>query len=389
MGYSFRYFDIAKTEAASDAAKRGFAFTPLVANNYEVREQIYAGFVMGTLRYDWGSLVAGARIEHLKNRGVALGTIGTVTGTITAESDDTLIFPSAHLNYNIDDTKKLRLSFNSGAARADYDQLRPNIVVNDANQTISGGNPAVKPERAYGVDAYLEWYVRPQGYLMVGAFYKKVDDVLYNQRRSFGSNALDTAGVDRSGYIFSGITNGGEGRVYGLEAAAQLQLEPWTQQMGLPDWMGGFGITANLTLNDSEVTKPAVGTVPARKVRLPGTSDVVYNAGVYYEKYGLSLRLQYQRRSKWLDGIADDLADAGDTYWAADDELDFSARYAVNENIELFFDASNLLNNPGRRFSDPGNLLRATNVASPDRSDYTIEWERFGRRFGGGIRVTF
>jgi hypothetical protein len=61
----------------------------------------------------------------------------------------------------------------------------------------------------------------------------------------------------------------------------------------------------------------------------------------------------------------------------------------VNENIELFFDASNLLNNPGRRYSDPGNLLRATNVASPDRSDYTIEWERFGRRFGGGVRVTF
>ena len=36
------------------------------------------------------------------------------------------------------------------------------------------------------------------------------------------------------------------------------------------------------------------------------------------------MRLQYQRRSTWMDGIADDLTDAGDTYWAADDELDFS-----------------------------------------------------------------
>lgn len=385
MGYSFRYFDTAKMEAASAAARQNFPLRAVTANNYDVREQIYAGFVMGTFRYDWGSVVGGARIEHIKNRGIALANIGLVN----AGSDQTLVFPSLHLNYNLDDTKKLRLSFNSGAARADYDLLRPNVVVNDANQSISGGNPAVQPERAYGIDAYVEWYIRPQGYLMAGIFAKKVEDVLYTQRRTFGSNALDSGGIDRSGYQFSGITNGGEGRVFGAEVAAQLQLEPWTETLGLPAWMGGFGINANLTLNDSKVTKPAVGTVPARQVRLPGTSDVVYNAGVYYEKYGLSMRVQYQRRSKWLDGIADDLADAGDTYWAADDELDFSARYAFNSNFEVYFDATNLLDNPGRRFSDPGNLLRATGVPSRDISNLTIEWERFGRRFTGGVRVTF
>lgn len=389
LGYIFRYFDTERMETVTDAARRNFAFTPNTANIYDVREQVYAGFVMGTLRYDWGSLVGGVRVEHLKNRGIAQAAIGSTTALVTAESDQTLAFPSLHLNYNLDDTKKLRLSFNSGAARADYDQLRPNVVINDANQTISGGNPAVNPERAYGVDAYLEWYLRPQGYLMVGAFYKRVEDVLYTQRRTFGSNALDSNGIDRSGYAFSGITNGGNGRVFGVEMAAQLQLDPWTEGLGLPDWMGGFGITANLTLNDSRVTKPAVGSTPDRRVRLPGTSDVVYNVGGYYEKYGLSMRLQYQRRTKWLDGIVDDLTDAGDTYWATDDELDFSARYAITPAVEVFFDATNLLDNPGRRFSDPGNLLRAGGIPSADRSDYTIEWEQFGRRFSGGMRVTF
>lgn len=381
MGYTFRYFDIAKMRAASEAAQQAFAFAPVTANNYDVREQVYAGFAMGTVRYDWGSLVGGVRVEHIKNRGIATG--------ITAESEQTLAFPSLHLNYNVDDTKKFRLSFNSGAARADYDQMRPNVVINDANQTISGGNPAVRPERAYGVDAYLEWYVRPQGYLMAGFFYKKVKDVLYNQSATFNSNVLDSNGIDRSTYVFSGITNGGDGRIYGMEAAAQLQLEPWTDSLGLPDFMGGFGISANLTLNNSRVEKPAVPGVPARKVRLPGTSDFVYNIGAYYEKYGLSLRLQYQNRSKWLDTIADTLVDAGDTYWDSDDELDFSARYAVNRHLEVYFDASNLLNHPGRRFSDPGNLLTATGIPSPSTNGQTIEWERFGRRFTGGIRVNF
>ncbi|WP_176592057.1 TonB-dependent receptor [Sphingobium sp. EM0848] len=382
MGYTFRYFDTDKMRAASAAARAAYAFTPNTGNNYRVREEVFAGFLMGTVNYDWGSAVGGVRVEHIRNHGFATG--------VTAEASQTLAFPSLHINYNIDDRKKLRLSFNSGAARADYDQMRPNVVISDLGEgSISGGNPAVKPERAYGVDAYFEWYVKPQGYLMVGAFYKHVEDVLYRQSRVFNSHAPDGDGFDRSTYIFTGIANGGSGRIYGMEAAAQFQLEPWTESLGLPSFLGGFGISANVTLNNSRVEKPGVDGIPARKVRLPGTSDFVYNIGGYYEKYGLSLRLQYQNRSKWLDTIADTLADAGDTYWDSDDELDFSARYAVTKNFEIYFDASNLLNHPGRRFSDPGSLLTATGIPSKSTTGQTIEWERFGRRYTGGIRVTF
>ena len=389
MDYTFRYFDPGKMETASDAAQKGYTFNPVAGNNYEVREQVLAGYAMGTVKWDWGSAIGGVRVEQLKNRGTALATVGGVTGLVTAESDSTLVFPSLHVNVNLDDTKKLRLSYNSGAARADYDQMRPNVTVNDANQTISGGNPGVQPERAHGLDAYLEWYVEPQGYLMAGVFFKEVEDVLYRQTRTFGSDALNSNGIDRSGYTYSGITNGGDGNLIGLELAAQFQLDPWVDSLGVPDWMGGFGVSANATFNSSQVLKPAIGSIPARKLRLPGTSDEVYNVSGYYEKYGLSLRLSYQKRSTWLDGFADDLADAGDTYWAEDDELDFSARYEVNKNVELYFDATNILNNPGRRFAEPGNLLTATGIPTGFTDIYTIEWEQFGQRFAGGVRVSF
>lgn len=404
MGYTFRYFDTDKMRAAAAAARAQFGnlFAPATGNIYDVREQIYAGYLMGTLRYDWGSIVGGVRVEHIKNRGTAVGTIAGTTSLVTAESSQTLAFPSLHVNYDLDDTKKLRLSFNTGAARADYDQIRPNVVVNDTNETISGGNPGIKPERAWGLDAYFEWYVRPQGYFMLGAFYKKVTDVLYTTRRTYGSTALNSNGIDRSNYLYSGIVNGGDGRIYGLEAAAQFQLEPWTEKLGLPQWMGGFGISANITLNNSEVTKPAVLGAPAtlggvqpvlaaaRKVRLPNTSDVVFNVGPYYEKYGMSLKLQYQRRSKWLDAIADQSTDGGDAYWGTDDELDFSARYAINKNFEIYFDATNLLNRPGRRLIEPAGVIAAEpNKTAVGNPGYTIEWERFGRRYAGGVRFTF
>ena len=394
-GYTFRYFNADAMRDYSEQAKSIQGFAPVSANHYNVRERVLAGYLMANSKFDWGSVVGGVRVEKVTNRARALATIPGVTGEIEASSSTTMAFPSLHMNFDVQDDQKLRIGLTSGAARADYDQLRPNVVVNDTNQSISGGNPAVKPEKAYGVDAYYEYYVQPQGYFMLGAFYKKVDDVLYTSRRTFGSNALDTGGIDRSGYAFSGITNGGSGRVYGFEAAAQFQLEPYTESLGLPDWMGGFGITANATYNDSEVTKPAILDAtgltlsPKRKVPLPGTSQVVYNVGAYYEKYGLSLRLQYQNRTTWADAFADSLADAGDTYWAGDDELDFSARLEVFDGFEVYFDAANLLDNPGRRYSDPSNLLNASGIPAVRDGQYTIENETFGRRYTGGIRFTF
>lgn len=403
LGYTFRYFNLDAMRDYLERAKTVQGFAPLSANHYNVRERILAGYVMANSKFDWGSVVGGVRVEKVSNRGRALATIPGVTGEIEAKSSTTMAFPSLHVNFDVEDDKKLRIGFTSGAARADYDQLRPNVVVNDADLRISGGNPAVKPEKAYGVDAYYEWYVQPQGYFMLGAFYKRVEDVLYTSRRTFGSNALDTNGVDRSGYAFSGITNGGKGRVFGFEAAVQFQLEPYVADLGLPDWMGGFGITANATYNDSEVTKPEIVEVtgtgaaqvvrvvtPERRVPLPGTSEVSYNVGAYYEKYGLSLRLQYQNRTSWADGFADDVGpDAGDTYWADDDELDFSARYELFDGFEVYFDASNLLNNPGRRYADPSNILNAKGIPAVRNGQYTIEWEKFGRRYTGGIRFTF
>ncbi|MCU0729763.1 MAG: TonB-dependent receptor, partial [Sphingopyxis sp.] len=329
----------------------------------------FAGYGMATVRTDWGSIVGGVRVEHVRNRGRAFVLLGGRQTLIETNSDSTVAFPSVHFNYNVTDEQKLRVSLTSGAARPDYDQLRPNFTFSDTNLTISGGNPDARAERAYGIDAYYEWYIQPQGYVSLGLFYKRAEDVLFDDSRTFNSDVLNFGGIDRSQYVLSTITNGGSGELYGLEAAIQLQLDPYTENLGLPDWMGGFGINTNVTLNQSRATAP-----DGSRIDLPGTSDVVLNIGGYYEKYGISLRLNYQYRSDWIDGFGP-AADGGNFFWAADDELDFSARYAVTPNFEVYFDASNLLNGAGRRY-----------VREPI---YTIEWERFGRRYTGGVRFTF
>ena len=244
--------------------------------------------------------------------------------------------------------------------------LRPNFTFNDANQTVSGGNPDATPERTRGVDLYWEFYPEAGGFASIGVYYKHVRDVLFDSTRVFGSDVLNSNGVDRSEYIFSGVINGGTGFIYGAEAAVAVQIDDLNPDAGF--W-GGFGIQANVTFNESEATTP-----DGEKVRFPGTSTWTTNIGPYYEKYGFSARVSYQMRTPWIDSLGDPGV-GGNFYWAKDDELDISARYAITKNFEIYADLSNLLNGPGRRY------------AGIDAR--TIERETFGRRYTGGIRVTY
>lgn len=385
LGYDFNYFSKdAVDKAANDLLKAGvLTRTNTNANYFRVQEDILAGYVMGTSVQDWGNVVAGVRVERLENTGSAFGGVGAANTLVTATNDYVLVFPSAHINWDLNDEMKLRLGFTTGAARPDFDELRPNLVANDSTQTISGGNPDAKPEKAIGVDAYYEWYMASGGYLSLGVYYKDIKDALFTQSGVFGRDTLNFGGTDRSGYSLSTLRNGGKGHLLGAEAAIEQSIEPLLENSNAPDWIKGFGVQANITLNDSEITVPSVGGVPERKIPLIGASEVAYNVSLYYERYGLSARLAYQFRTPWGQSVGDYQVlngrtvpvTNGDIYWDNDEELDLAIRYRVNDRLELTFDAANLTNDRGRRYGDT--------------TAYPIEWERFGRRFIAGVNFTF
>ncbi len=372
--YDFRYHSKSALEAfALDLQKRGIATAATATdqqNFWKVGEEITAAYAMGKFDFDWGNIVAGARIEQFKNNGLSYGTIGGVNQLITSNSDDTLVYPSANINWDINSEMKLRVGLTSSASRPDFDQLRPNVTINDATDTISGGNPAATPEKQQGIDVYFEWYMEPEGFFSAGAFYKDVNDFLYTATRTYGSNSLDSGGIDRSGYTFSGIANGGSGWLQGFEMTYAQTAQNLVDNLKLPDWLGGFGVQASATWVDSEVD------ANGRKVKLPGTSDGVYNFQATYEKYNLSVRLAYQYRTAWIQSLGSGLTGAdGDTYWDDDEEIDLSIRYRFNDNVEWFFDGSNL-----------GNKAAVRYIAQPN---YPIEHETFGERYMTGVRFNY
>jgi hypothetical protein len=120
-----------------------------------------------------------------------------------------------------------------------------------------------------------------------------------------------------------------------------------------------------------------------RVVDLPGASDLVTNVGLTYEKYGLSARIAYQYRTKWLQSVGGYATvngalvpdGNGDIYWNNSESLSVSARYQLNDNFELTFDGINLADSPGRRFADS--------------KLYPIEYETFGPRYMIGVRFKY
>lgn len=397
LGYAFRYHSQPKIKAYVDEVIRsGIALPDDQTNNfYNVTEEIIAGYSMATLNFDWGSLNLGLRGEQTTNTGQSINTIGGVRGLTEISVDDLIFYPSAHLNWDVRDDVKVRFGLTTGAARPEFTTIRPNLSINDEARTISGGNPDAKPERAVGLDAYLEWYIQPQGFFSVGVFHKQLSEVLFTQLQPFGLTSLDTPTLERSIYNFTSVQNAGDGQITGYELTYNQTAEQLVEAINAPDWLGGFGLRATATWTESEVTVPETfilvntertSTHPERKTGLPGASDFLYNLSLTYEKYGLSARVAYQFRKAWQNGIGTYLIvngvsvpdGNGDNFWEDDAELDLSIRYEINKNLTVTFDAANVLDEASARYGDP-------RFVGAQR----LEWEKFGPRYLLGLRFNF
>ncbi len=391
LNYTFRYTNQGlTTQFVNNLVDTGVATKQDTRGNYYVvTENLAAVYGMATTRFDWGNVVYGLRVERIKNTGEAFVNFPASGGAaaqqrlVHTSSSNTLFYPSVHVNWNLTDALKLRVSGTTSASRPDYDDLRPNFAINDANQTISGGNPEAKPEKQMGLDTYLEWYMPGGNFLSAGVFYKDVRDVLVQRSRVFGLDTLNTPTLDRSGYSFTGVGNGGDGHLQGVELFYAGNAQRFVDNAGLPDWLGGFGVNASATFTSSKVKLPAVSGAPERTIGLLGTSDAVYNLQATYEKYGVSVRLAYQYRTPWGESVgayrtvngAVYPADNGDIFWDSDEEIDLSIRYQINKNWELYFDAANIGDMGARRYGD--------------QKRYPIEFEKFGPRYIGGFRFNF
>ncbi|RAK52662.1 TonB-dependent receptor [Phenylobacterium deserti] len=332
------------------------------SDRYSIEEKLLAGYGMAKFRAGPAEVVAGLRVERLDQTIQGFVTAGAVVTPLKVENDDTQLFPSLNAKFELSEDLLLRLAAQRAISRPSFGTVRTGASVSDVNEVVSGGNPLLEPEKTWGLDASLERYLPGAGLVSVGAFYRHVDNVLFNSTTVVGDDRYNAGGINRSGYDYTTTLNGDDGKLYGLELAYLQQF------VFLPAPFDGLGVQGNLAFLDGEFQTPDGRTAP-----FPGTSNTIVNASVYYEKHGLSARLSYQWRDDWVDTLS--LVGYGDQYRKAYESLDLSVRYALNDRFSVFVDANNLTDE--------------TYIAYEGDENHPSEVEQIGSRWMAGFRFTY
>lgn len=317
------YCDVAGSISASNSA------------NYRVREDVVAGYVMANLKFGNLELVPGVRVEDTDGSyGATIVKLAGSTPVLTPSVTNkryTDIFPGLNAKYTLAEDLILRGAITTAIGRPDYNNLPPYVVVDTTANTVSMGNPDLKPLHSRNFDLSAEYYLPGQGVIALSAFYKDIDDPIFTMQRVDATGGT-YGGVGTTGATtVSGFANASSGKIKGVEINLSDQFT------FLPSPLDGLGASANLAVIDSSAT----GT-PGRTDTLPmfNQSKYVGTAQVFYEKYGVTARLAYSYRSKYLLTVGSNTAN--DVYVGQYGTLDARVGYDISSRLSVYFEAANI-----------------------------------------------
>ncbi len=331
-------------------------------------EKTYAAYAQVGYRFDVGSVsvdgVGGVRVVN---------TVEGLRGNGVSSRENYLnVLPSINARVHFTDKLQLRLAYGKTVTRPDFSALNPLVSYtttgSTGNQAVfytgGGGNPALSPIKSTAYDASLEWYLNRTTSVTAAGFYRDINGYIQTY------SAIETYLGKQA--LVSRPRNTKNGSLKGVELAYQQFFD------FLPGPLSGLGAQVNGTFIIGKTQDPINGGMQ----RLVNVSKYSYNVVAIYEKYGLSARLAYNWRSSFVDSYNSGGVQAGTIVAAPTGQLDFSGSYAINDNISLTFDATNLTNRVYHdRFEGLNNASLLTSSTPRDTRTYDRTFE-----FGGRVK---
>ncbi|MEJ0087212.1 MAG: TonB-dependent receptor [Pseudomonadota bacterium] len=281
----------------------------------------------------------GVRFLHrdLTSTGSLVSNGGVIPNVFERTDDDVL--PSAVVRYDASDSVVLRFGAARVVAYPNTEALNNGLQDFD-DGTAVGGSPDLDPFRANQFDASAEWYFAPGSLLSLGLFYKDIDTFIVQSAQQ-----EDLPGHSTPVTVVRQI-NGEAAKVKGVEV---LYQQPFTF---LPAPFDGFGVVATYSFIDSNTP---VEDRNGNALTLPGLSKNNVNLVAYYEKGPASIRLAYNWRDRYLQGIG-----PSDTGVFFDEYKDFAAtaRWEFSKSLSVTLEGINLLDSQLRTYNAFPEALR-------------------------------
>lgn len=309
------------------------------------------------------SAIVGIRMEHTnsENEGQNWDDDNEIlTSTDKVSNDYTNVLPNFHLRYNLNKNSIFRFAYTSSMARPKYYDLVPYTEIKDGEK-ISIGNPNLKPTTSNNIDVMVEQYFNSIGIVSGGFFYKDIQDFIVDERH----NDYEYNGTVWS--KFEHPINGGDATLWGLEFAAQRQLD------FLPGFLKNFGIYTNYTYTKSKITDFNIEDRENEDLSLPGSPEHTLNASLSYDTKKFTGRISFNYASDFISEFDDEAFK--DVYYDEVTYLDLNLTYSINKNYLVYADVNNLLNQPLRYYQGSSNR--------------TYQAEYYGMTLRAGVKINF
>ncbi|GAA0731456.1 TonB-dependent receptor plug domain-containing protein [Sphingomonas japonica] len=330
---------------------------------FDIEEERYDPYVRLTLNPTPDLTIdAGLRYE-ITRRSV------TVEDDPSVDYDSEMLNPSLHLRYAADADGQFRGSVARTVRRPNYDLLSPyEQEESPGDNDVTIGNPALRNERAWGVDVGYERRLGTSGIAGINFFYRDVTDLI--ELVAIGDNGED-------GNVYT-PRNIGDGQTWGVEVDLSAPLTAF----GMPD----TGLFANYTYLDSSTIDPFT----REDRRFNNQPHHIYNVGFIQSlrALGASFGATISGRSGATESNFDEIIDL-----RYDPDLEAFLEKRFGERFVLRFSVQNILNRQKKedfRVFDGDSLGEILeNRAAGEIDEYEIERERAGQLFQVTLRAAF
>lgn len=367
-----QYYDVAISESNDDLRK-----------DYVVDEDVNTYYVRANIDMDLGTRVrlrGNAGMQYISTDQSSTGfnaNGGAITGsqTLGARYNDAL--PSLNLVFDFGDGWMARFGAAKQLMRAPINYLSADSSASVSQTTNlwegSGGNPTLEPYRANSVDLSLEKYMGSASYASVALFYKDLETYIYQQTIPWDFTGYNPDGATPTSNIgtFSTWANGTGGYMRGVEAALNLTGDL------VADALDGFGVQLNGSYTESSIDPDPNDDSPGTDT-IPGLSKVVFNATLFYEKYGFAARISQRYRDPYRGEYSSLFGQRQYRNTLSERTVDLQLSYDFPETtalkgLSVMFQVNNLTNEPFR--TEVSEATNSTGLFLPE------EYTEYGRQY--------
>lgn len=372
---------------------------PYLAGKYwDVDEKVVTGYLRGNLDHEISGSVTlrgnlGLQVIRTDQSSSSFlvaypWTANQVVTRVGDGKEYTDVLPQLNLAFLLPDSQAIRIGIAKEMARPRMDELKA-TEESGYNFTTgipggSGGNPLLNPWRAYAFDvSYERYFAENKGYVSAAGFYKDLRSYIYTQRIDYDFSELLAATplslfapgiVPQATGEFSAPANGEGGYVYGFELSASVPFGMFADQLD------GFGAIVSYSLTKSDIAIPgSISSVQTSNIPLPGLSEDVWNATLYYEKHGFGARVATRYRSEYIGEVTNFANERGLRYVDSDMITDLQVSYSFGpgtlDGLQVLFQVNNLTNEPYIAYSQNKSRL--------------LDYQEYGTQYLLGVNYKF